>query len=1120
MARISNNSSQRATGDVKHNNDDRKDGPTTRWAFAFFSVNSAPGNDDNVNNASPLQKVSSKTAGDKGNVLGDVTIDSDNGSTITPTTSNGFTISSPRVFHSSHILSLRSEEEDDNDSLTFYRKSSGLAPGRPTYHNSRSALNLASDHLSSLSPKTRIDRDPITLNRSKSANSLLDPPLDQCLAPIPPRLWGSRQQHACKHAAGQVAALVFDNQHHLHHHHHHLHHLYHENSPAVFGPALNFFRKLPEPDITGPPDHETTLDYHSNSSSSSLSDSFSDSHIPPVEELTTPFLEPAFSVVQLEEPSEQHPELRASFCNASSPTEDNLLAERSCAALEEDPVLPPHRSSLPPLPPSPTSSHSEKESSTLASLTLDDFQSDPAMAKLRSSDSGASSRTRPEIPRPISTGTTGSHGTAKVPSSPHSISRMFSTKIRGLLHTRDRRASSPLNPTTPIVPEVQAEAQKPSSVSVPSTPRAAHPPVVHPVHPVHPGTVVQSPTEGYGMIPISNPFPQNGKDYAASVEPASGHSSYISMDSPTTRTETSQDSSTSTESTGIRSGRSSFQSLQEKRSGSPESPITPARDYHFARAEKTDTMDSIEYQYEDALDDAQSQEVPVFLDESSEVPNPQIPSVQVEAATPTMSKHNSRFLNAPQSRAPRPVSRSRSVSPATRRAPSFVAPIREEYVGGRETPSFLAPRPAPIPIPSSGSVKPALHPGEGGSKPLRANTMSSRSSNANSSRAPLSLTPRVRKNTVTRPSTASRPGTSFSVSSNRSMHSPKMPGSPREGDLAEIDEVSLGAPKSPAASAFNPDNAASPAPLRGKLSPLVAASIPHEIAVPPPFDARSFRTAPASPTAPSEYSFTTGLSPKRIPDDMQMRPTVFHTEGSDADVSIPVFLSPQSPVAEPRRSRTVSLRHAFTRLNSHVNKRGTPPHITPDIISRPSTATRNGIPTHTADVPATILEYDNPENHQNPPPISRPRANSSATQPSGSSFSSRWKSVHSRSSSNPSNPPPAYQAPTASVAPTFAPGILHPVPLTDEDRSEIARMPGTIFLKTAIKTDGPDGELTIQEHRLKPRKGMQGSGAAGKCRFCRRGPFPNMWVCLDSCGFVMCRVCANESVQVGEAELF
>jgi hypothetical protein len=110
------------------------------------------------------------------------------------------------------------------------------------------------------------------------------------------------------------------------------------------------------------------------------------------------------------------------------------------------------------------------------------------------------------------------------------------------------------------------------------------------------------------------------------------------------------------------------------------------------------------------------------------------------------------------------------------------------------------------------------------------------------------------------------------------------------------------------------------------------------------------------------------------------------------------------------------------------------------------------------------------------------------------------------------------------------------VKLTPEELTEIARMPGTIFIKTTMVKNGNDKEqekvgggggdggeeeeVITQEHRMKPRKGMAGMGVAGSCRFCGKGPFPNMWVCMDTCMFVMCRMCANEKVQAGEAELF
>ncbi|KAI5802366.1 hypothetical protein FPQ18DRAFT_383376 [Pyronema domesticum] len=112
-------------------------------------------------------------------------------------------------------------------------------------------------------------------------------------------------------------------------------------------------------------------------------------------------------------------------------------------------------------------------------------------------------------------------------------------------------------------------------------------------------------------------------------------------------------------------------------------------------------------------------------------------------------------------------------------------------------------------------------------------------------------------------------------------------------------------------------------------------------------------------------------------------------------------------------------------------------------------------------------------------------------------------------------------------------------PLTAEDRRGMQHAPGTLFMRTCEEMD--DGEIINREHRMKPRKG----GVAQKCAFCEKGPFANMWVCLDEnkdpapaqqndgpsspapaqtrgkrCEFVVCRMCCNEKVQEGSAEIF
>lgn len=129
------------------------------------------------------------------------------------------------------------------------------------------------------------------------------------------------------------------------------------------------------------------------------------------------------------------------------------------------------------------------------------------------------------------------------------------------------------------------------------------------------------------------------------------------------------------------------------------------------------------------------------------------------------------------------------------------------------------------------------------------------------------------------------------------------------------------------------------------------------------------------------------------------------------------------------------------------------------------------------------------------------------------------------------------------------------VKLSSKDRQGgMGLKAGTLFIKTMEEVSGTDvggmGPMgRVVDHHLKPRKGelLRGQEGGGRCGFCRKGPFANMWVCLDKkerrkggiggesgdgvceghggdddeeCGFVVCRMCCNEKVQEGEAELF
>ena len=103
--------------------------------------------------------------------------------------------------------------------------------------------------------------------------------------------------------------------------------------------------------------------------------------------------------------------------------------------------------------------------------------------------------------------------------------------------------------------------------------------------------------------------------------------------------------------------------------------------------------------------------------------------------------------------------------------------------------------------------------------------------------------------------------------------------------------------------------------------------------------------------------------------------------------------------------------------------------------------------------------------------------------------------------------------------------VLKAQPLTEQDRGK-KHAPGTLFLRTVEQAE--DGEGEEKEHTMKPRKG----GLGMKCGFCGKGPFANMWVCVDEdCGsdfgagikgerLVCCRMCCNVMMQDGSAEIF
>ncbi|KAL7276932.1 hypothetical protein RUND412_000076 [Rhizina undulata] len=585
--------------------------------------------------------------------------------------------------------------------------------------------------------------------------------------------------------------------------------------------------------------------------------------------------------------------------------------------------------------------------------------------------------------------------------------------------------------------------------------------------------------------------PHKGIDLPVGVP--GGHPSYISIDATTVVTESSGNP-------GLCSRCSSFRfSLRER---SPESPITPDGEYPFTRIppegqvvpqggtmKSGNAVDGGECTFSGVVeeDGRCSEEVPVFLDERSEVGSIIVPSLSVHPTTPlTPSFVRPSMMASPPSSTSYPKS-----------------PVLED------PPEFLTARTAP-PGPGSGYNIPKS-PFDTGPKLLRSRTMSSRPSTASTSgtRTPLSprspalmrsrsTTPLIGKEagrhethlpnlsdeisviSLGGPAQSHRPGTAFSFVSEMPEEFYSNPSSPQSSNC----------PPSP--NPFDMDrslrrsNTAAPAlGLHGSARSSAALRTPS-------WEPRSPASRPEtsgqlSITIPEEASaYAPSIIPE-IPSSAFLRPITPVERVIPRDGSISAISPEPVKVKELKRSKSMGLglRRAFTRKKS---TREIPPPPVPQVGEI-------GTPVQNVTQPLGLQTINGP---------------SEVT-------ITRWKSVRelrpkTAGAGEGSKPPPV---PSLKDKPE---GKIVAAPLTEEELAAISRMPGTIFLKT-VDVEGGDAV----SHRMKPKKGRE-EGAVkggGGCGFCGRGPFPNMWVCEDlACGFVMCRVCANDKVRNGEAELF
>ncbi|TGZ78753.1 hypothetical protein EX30DRAFT_350803 [Ascodesmis nigricans] len=246
-----------------------------------------------------------------------------------------------------------------------------------------------------------------------------------------------------------------------------------------------------------------------------------------------------------------------------------------------------------------------------------------------------------------------------------------------------------------------------------------------------------------------------------------------------------------------------------------------------------------------------------------------------------------------------------------------------------------------------------------------------------------------------------------------------------------------------------------PTSTRRPISPPITATIP---------ETTETDWKPQTPT----------LQPPPTPTSSQpLRParslTTLHR--TPADFTTP---HPPEPPTIPAIKRTKSygegLRRAFSRRKPTLNPLSSSTTSSPS-SSRPTTPALPSTPV--PPIPDDIAEVSSPLAHG-------PKSEASLR---------HWNTQRNR--------------PRPGVGAGARKSIYATVKLTPDHRTETRKIQaGTLFIKTIVAVKGAGGEENagmgqmgrVVDHYMKPRKG---SAVDRKCEFCAKGPFANMWVCLE-----------------------
>lgn len=640
-----------------------------------------------------------------------------------------------------------------------------------------------------------------------------------------------------------------------------------------------------------------------------------------------------------------------------------------------------------------------------------------------------------------------------------------------------------------------------------------------------------------GIRPVQGTIIEGGFEAAhdwnyshSAASSASNLSSHRSADNAHMGTE----SELSSGSPGLSSHRSSTRSSQ--RNATLDSPVTPADDGHsFSALRGHDTMKSDitvtpkDYQTPTIVT-KHSEEVPVFLDTTGEA-NGSVPSFTHEPPTP--EPHKTTFPGRVHSTSPESKHFFDNRKPLRESAESYgYSPRPSPTISSPPTSVATSPL-SPISPMQHGRSPTARNPPFGYGLMLRSATMSSKSGGVplKALKPTPSTAGSLQSRSPTRAHTIDLPSKEKRYNNGNEARTPVSPYI-RTGSAFSFvhDDAPMIRPEDNISQAGpSASRSGSPAPQSGSPVASRPGSPPRAVS-PTPFDVdRSLPRQSSLRHATSQSNFRASRAQNdrvaalsRIDTETPARPST----GTPGRTPLRVDTDLVPPASAPATGYFSAV-EGPTNSSDLLQRPLTSQGLQPEPIKRNKSVgdglrrafSRRAPKGHAHSMPST-------------PPPTVEESESEVTGPLGCGPSSetsmaRWNTAIRAAAVNSALQHNAAPRTNLESAPSGIKAQL----LTAEDRSEMRHAPGTLFIRTC--KENAHGISDSKEHRMKPRKG----GPLQRCAFCQKGPFANMWICSDEeisgrpndgssgaavsrCALAVCRMCCNEKVKEGSAEIF